>query len=173
MTPFAGAASWDNRAQVRRRSCGATRSRPHFENPAFTTPQITFGLKPLVAIRRSSTASLTQVGTGTVRTWPPLPMRSAITQFRPPEAAAEENRNHGVAAFGTQVVTTERGKESLALVNSQPIPDARSVFLSALDAPDSGRQVRTQKPTAGSLVREPANARRGSEQYQSINSRIA
>jgi hypothetical protein len=58
-----------------------------FENPAFTTPQITFGLNPLVPIRLAlliarkigpveipaavnqwSTATLTQVGTGTGRT---------------------------------------------------------------------------------------------------------
>jgi hypothetical protein len=57
-----------------------------------TTPQITFGLNPPVpilsdlliarkiapveipaAVNQRSTATLTHVGTGTVRTWPPLP----------------------------------------------------------------------------------------------------
>jgi hypothetical protein len=63
------------------------------------TPQIIFGLNPLVpilsasliarkigpveipaAVNQGSTATLTQVGTGAVRTWLPLPTRSVMTQ---------------------------------------------------------------------------------------------
>ena len=65
----------------------------------FTTPQMTLGLKPSPQIRpallidrskmpsampepsiHESIAALTQRGTGIVRIWPPLPIRSAITQ---------------------------------------------------------------------------------------------
>ena len=38
-------------AHVRRRSCGATFPRPHFEHPAFTTPQMTLGLNLLFPMR--------------------------------------------------------------------------------------------------------------------------
>lgn len=46
--------------------------------------------------------------------------------LRFPEAATEENCDHGVVAFGTQVLTGERRKEPPPLVGSQPIPDATS-----------------------------------------------
>lgn len=62
-----------------------------------------------------STPVLTQDGSGTVLTWPPLPMRSAIiqcscrccrrsptmspAQFCPPEPAPKQGGDHGVVAF--------------------------------------------------------------------------
>jgi hypothetical protein len=84
---------------VRRRSCGATSARPHFEHASFTTPHITFGLNPFIGIRpalliprkigplqilaadsQDCRASPTQFGIGTVRICRPFPTRSAKTQ---------------------------------------------------------------------------------------------
>jgi hypothetical protein len=78
--------------------------------------------------------------------------------FRPSEAATEENRDHGVVAFGTQVLTAERCEESLPLVGSQPIPDAHSMLLYSLDSPDSGRKIGTQKSAVRRFIRESANS---------------
>jgi hypothetical protein len=73
------------------------------------------------------------------------------------EAATEENRDHGIVPFGTQARTAERSKESLPLISSQPIPDAHSVLLHALYAPNSRREIRTKQPAVSGLVCQPAN----------------
>ena len=59
------------RRQVRRRSCGATRSKPHLEHVAFTTPQITFGLKafspifpPLLIVRNTGLDTVPAASSG-------------------------------------------------------------------------------------------------------------
>src|SRR5450759_4282482 len=59
----------------------------------------------------------------------------------PPEAATQENRDHGIVAFRTQIVTTESCKQSLPLVSRQPIPNTHAMLLDALDPTDSGRKV--------------------------------
>ena len=73
--------------------------------------------------------------------------------LRPPEATTEQNRDHCIIAFGTQVFSAERSEESLPLVRSQPIPDAHAMLLYALHPPDSRRKVGAQEPTVGSFVR--------------------
>jgi hypothetical protein len=86
-------------ADVRLRSCGASFSMPACAAAARTTSHYTFGdmpspqMRPALLIARktrpsviaaadvhASTAVLTHYGMGTVRTWPPLPTRSAMTQ---------------------------------------------------------------------------------------------
>ena len=78
--------------------------------------------------------------------------------LRPSEAATEENRDHGVVAFRTHVLTAERCEESLPLVGSQPIPDAHSMLLYSLDSPDSGRKIGTQKSALRRFIRESPNS---------------
>ena len=129
--------------------CGATLSRPHFAHPAFTTPQMTFGLNPPfptrwallmgrnigpvltpAAVIQLSTAVFTQPGTGTVRTWPPLPIMSAITQcssrcwrLSTPNPATSallrphprRTATHRVVPSAAQTTLVEDGKEALAL----------------------------------------------------------
>src|SRR5262245_18688314 len=92
-------AKWHKRAQVRRRSCGASRSMPARAAAARTTSQRIFGdmpsphTRPALLIARktappvmsaaaihASMAAFTHLGMGTVRTCPLLPTRSAITQ---------------------------------------------------------------------------------------------
>jgi len=77
--------------------------------------------------------------------------------LRPSEATTEQNRDHCVVAFGTQVFTAERGEESLPLVRRQPIPDAHAMLLYALDPPDSRRKIGAQKAAVGSFVRQSPN----------------
>ena len=64
---------------------------------------------------------------------------SEPSDIRPSESTTEENRDHCVVAFGTQVLSAERCEKSLPLFSSQPIPDARAVLLYTLDPADSGR----------------------------------
>ena len=152
---------------------------------------MTFGLKPLVAIRRAllmapkDRASRDTCGCQPLvhreldpgRDWHgsnvttladevgDYPMLFSLLEVldgepgyaHPAKSATEKNRDHSVVAFGTQVLSGERRKEPFALVGGQPIPDAHSMLLYALDATDSGCKVRAQEPAVGSLVREPTN----------------
>jgi hypothetical protein len=77
--------------------------------------------------------------------------------LRPPEAATEQNRDHGVVTSASYILATEHLKEPLTLIGRQPIPDAHAMLLYALDPPDSGRKVGTQKPAIGSLVGKSPN----------------
>ena len=58
----------------------------------------------------------------------------------PPEAATQENRDHGIDAFRTQIVATESCKQSRPLVSRQPISNTRAMLLDALDPTDSDRK---------------------------------
>jgi hypothetical protein len=73
------------------------------------------------------------------------------------ETTTEQNRDHCVVAFGTQVLTAERCEESLPLVRRQPIPDAQTMLLYALDPPDSRRKIGAQKTAVGSFVCQSPN----------------
>src|SRR5271170_5807602 len=77
---------------------------------------------PLVipaAVSQASIPAFTQSGTGMVRMWPPLPIRSAITQcssllydfnahrsqFRPAEPATQQNRERCIVALFSKSLT--------------------------------------------------------------------
>ena len=91
--------AWQSRAQVRRRSCGANCATPMLLADSFTMCQTAFTVIPsphalptlltrrnsfprsiAAAASQSSSSVRTQSGTGTVRTWPPLPTRSTMAQ---------------------------------------------------------------------------------------------
>jgi hypothetical protein len=53
----------------------------------------------------------------------------------------------------------EDAKQALALCRSQPVADPDTMFFHSLHPPDSCRQVGTEQPTIGSLVRKAADSR--------------
>ena len=75
-------------------------------------------------------AALTQAGTGTVRTWPPLPMLfSLLEAFRgqlgylcPSETASQQNGNHSVVTFSAEAGLIKSGEEALALCRYRRMP---------------------------------------------------
>jgi hypothetical protein len=161
------------------------RSSPHFADPALTTSQITFGLNPLVpilsalliarkigpvvilaAVNQRSTAILTQVGTGTVRTWPPLPTRSAMTQcssrcwrsstvspLPPPSGGHNQAEPRSLRNHVCRVDPHRRTPQGVASLDRR-LTNSRCARLAfyVLDSPDSGRKVGTQEPAIHSFV---------------------
>ena len=91
--------AWHSRAQVRRRLCGDNFATPMRLADSFTMCQTAFTVMPSphilptlltrrnsfprsipAAVSQSSSSVLSQSGTGTVRTWPPLPTISTMAQ---------------------------------------------------------------------------------------------
>ena len=91
-----------------------------------------------------STAALTQVGTGTVRTWSPFPIMSAITQCSsrcwrlstanpatscPSKTTPQQNRNYGVVTFCRADWPSPRCQGGACLVPQSAIfPSAHHAF---------------------------------------------
>jgi hypothetical protein len=79
-------------------------------------------------------------------------------QFRSPEAASQEDSDHGVVTLATKIPIVEDCKKSLPLFSSQPVANPHAVLLDAFHASDACREIRTEKSTILSLIGEPANS---------------
>lgn len=79
-------------------------------------------------------------------------------QFRSPEAAAQEDSDHGVVKLPTNIPIVEGYKKSLSLFSSQPVANPHAVLLDAFHLSNARREIRTEKSAIGGLVGEPANS---------------
>jgi hypothetical protein len=77
----------------------------------------------------------------------------------PSKTTSQENRNYSVVTFAAQTGLVEDAKETAALCRSQPVADPHTMLFNSLHPPDSCRQIRTEQPTIGSLVRKAADSR--------------
>jgi hypothetical protein len=173
---------------VRRGSWGATLSRSHCEHSALTTPQMTFGLNPFSPIRwallmmtrnigpvvtpaalnQVSTAAFTQVGSGSVRTWPHVAARahhigdypmlfSLLEAFErqsshlcSSKAASHQDGNHSIISFAADTALVEPGKEALALFRGHPVAHPHTMLFHFLNPPappqDQDSEARNRQP---------------------------
>jgi len=128
--------------------------------------------------------------------------RGEASGLRSPRSTSEEDREHGIVTLSAQAALVDHRQELLALIGGQPIPDSHAMLFDALHPPDACRKIGAQQPAVGSLVGKPADGRQsevdrrgsitslletdavsgndgfvesqaGSEQYQSMNSRMA
>src|SRR6202047_3869179 len=104
--------------------------------PPLLTRRNSFPRSITAAASQSSSSVLTQSGTGTVRTWPPLPIRSA---------------------FSFQSLRIGCLPKCLALLRSQPIAEAHSQLLHAFNTANASRQIGAEETAVGGLGCEPAH----------------
>ena len=74
------------------------------------------------------------------------------SQLGAPQAASEEDGNHGVVTLAAECRTVEHGKECPALFRGEPIANPGSMLLRTFDTADSGREVRAEQARVGCLV---------------------
>jgi len=121
----------------------------------------------LAAWSQSSTSTFTQLGLGIVRVRPALPFRSTIAQcssaklqvhrFVSPDPACEQDSQPCAIAFAPQLIDLRRMPQPLRLFGREPIAKPDIEFLDTFDPPNTGCQIRTQKPAICRLVSQPAD----------------
>ena len=99
------------------------------------------------------------------------------SQFRSPEAASQEDSNHGVVTLATKIPIVEDCKKSLPLFSSQPVSNPHAVFLDAFHASDACREIRTEKSAIRGLVNRKllkhVSDREGKQRESNLQSPIA
>jgi len=133
------------------------------------------------AAKQASTLLFTQIGMGTVRTWPPLPTRSAITQCssrcwidstrRPNNSARRRPHPINIGPSrdpASRARSRARGlKKPPALLGGQPVPQAHADPSHSLHASNAGCQLQDSGGRRRRLVRDPPDgASRRIESWQ-------
>ncbi len=122
---------------------------------------------------QASTAAFTQLGIGTVRTWPPLPARSANDpvflslldrlkrqreQLRAAQSASDQHGDHRIVAQRTRRRRPRVFEQPPTLFRRQPVPKPDANAPHAFDTTNPGGQFGTQQTCIRSLVRDTADS---------------
>src|SRR5215469_15212376 len=181
--------AWQSRAHVRRRSCGARFEIPTVSVDSFTMCQTAFSVIPsphalptLLTLRNTFPLSMaaatsqlftsfrTQSGTGTVRTWPPLPTdRQSLSA---PHAAEDDPvlkpRPRAFLIRMRAAVPTRHGRvflsiadgwappKRMALLCREPVPETHAQFLDALNSANASGGISTEQTAVGAFACESA-----------------
>jgi len=84
-------------------------------------------------------------------------LESQGCHLSPPEATADEKREHGTIALTAKGLSGFRAQQLLAFFRGQPISDTHSQPPDTFYAPYACRKVRTEESAIGRFIRQSAN----------------